>query len=168
MFSGERFSYRGRHYLLEDAIGLPRPVAGRIPIHLGGAGPKLTMPLVARHADWWNCPASAVERLGELRPLAGRARIAVQHSIGLAPSSAERAAVDAVTRARFGSWGGVVTGTPDEVAAALFAEASAGVELFVLQFHDYATRQSLELFAREVVPAVGEAVGGLRQAGQIS
>ena len=48
------------------------------------AGPKLTMPLVERFADWWNCPGYALDRIDELRPLAGRARISTQHPIGLA------------------------------------------------------------------------------------
>jgi hypothetical protein len=33
----------------------PRP-----PIHIGGAGPKYTMPLVARYADVWNVPTYAL------------------------------------------------------------------------------------------------------------
>ena len=112
------------------------------------------MPLVARHADWWNCPSYAVEQLDALRPLAGTARVSVQHPIGLAPSSAARADVEALTRRRFGAWGGLVCGTPDEVTTALASERAAGVELFILQFHDFATPETLSRFAREVMPNV--------------
>ena len=55
---------------------------------------------------------------------------------------------------RFGAWGGIVTGTPDEVVAALARERRAGVELFILQFHDFAGPETLSLFAREVMPAL--------------
>lgn len=155
MFAGERFSYRGRFVELHGAIGRPRPVQQpRIPIHLGGAGKRLTMPLVAHHADWWNCPSYAVDRLDELRPLAGRARVSVQHVVGLAPSAAERDEVTAVAERRFGSWGGLVTGTPDEVAAALATEAAAGVELFVLQLSDFGAPETLELLATQVLPVL--------------
>ena len=108
MFTGEPFDYAGKHFRLKGALGRPRPLAGRVPVHIGGAGRRLTMPLVARHADWWNCPAYAVDRLDELRPLAGNARVSVQHPIGLAPSTAARVEVEQLTTKRFGAWGGIV------------------------------------------------------------
>jgi alkanesulfonate monooxygenase SsuD/methylene tetrahydromethanopterin reductase-like flavin-dependent oxidoreductase (luciferase family) len=154
MFAGEPFDFDGDHFQLKGATGRPRPLAGRVPVHVGGAGRRLTMPLVARHADWWNCPAYAVDRLDELRPLAGNARVSVQHPVGLAASTATRVAVQQLTEKRFGAWGGMVTGTPDEVVDALAREQRAGVELFILQFHDFATPETLSLFAREVMPAL--------------
>ena len=154
MFTGEPFDYSGRHFHLKAAVGRPRPLAGRVPVHIGGAGRQLTMPLVARHADWWNCPAYAVDRLDELRPLAGEARVSVQHPVGLASSTAARVEVEQLTTRRFGAWGGIVSGTPDEVIAALARERAVGVELFILQFHDFATPETLSLFAREVMAAL--------------
>ena len=74
MFAGEPFDFDGAHYRLRGAIGRPVPAQPHVPIHIGGGGPKLTMPLVAEFADWWNCPGYALERLDELRPLAGDAR----------------------------------------------------------------------------------------------
>ena len=153
LFTGEPVDYAGRYYRLEGAVCRPRPVSGRLPVHLGGAGRRLTMPLVTRFADWWNCPSYAVAQLGQLRPLAGdRAKLSVQHPIGLVPNSASRQAVVEQAERRFGSWGGLIAGTPDEVAAALRAEVSLGVELFVLQFSDFGHPETLELFANEVVP----------------
>ena len=109
---------------------------------------------MARHADWWNCPSYAVERLAELRPRTGSARLSVQHPVGLAPDSAGRDEVVALARRRFGLWGGLITGTPDEVAAALRAEVDQGVELFTIPFTDFATPETLRLFAEEVLPAL--------------
>ena len=74
MFAGEPFDYTGAHYRLAGAVGRPVPVQSRIPVHIGGAGPKLTMPLVRDFADWWNCPSYAADRLAEVRQLAGDAR----------------------------------------------------------------------------------------------
>jgi alkanesulfonate monooxygenase SsuD/methylene tetrahydromethanopterin reductase-like flavin-dependent oxidoreductase (luciferase family) len=155
LFTGEPVSYAGRYVELVDAIARPRPIAGRVPVHLGGAGRTLTLPLVAKYADWWNCPSYAVERLDELRPLAGpRVRVSAQHPVGLAPSRALRDDTVAQAQRRFGAWGGVIAGTPDEVAGALNAERARGVELFVLQFSDFGTPETLDLFAREVMPAL--------------
>lgn len=158
LFSGEPVTYTGRHHRLAGAVCRPRPVAGRIPIHIGGAGSKLTMPLVARLADWWNCPSYAADRLAELRPLAGQARLSLQRVIGLAPSSAARPSTVEQAERRFGSWGGLVAGTPDEVSAKLAGDVAAGVELFVLQFSDFAAPETLQLFAAEVMPALSEGV----------
>jgi alkanesulfonate monooxygenase SsuD/methylene tetrahydromethanopterin reductase-like flavin-dependent oxidoreductase (luciferase family) len=154
LFTGRPCSYSGAHFRLEDVVARPVPAQERIPVHIGGAGPRLTMPIVRAHADWWNCPSYAIERLDELRPLAGTARISAQHPVGLAPSGSAREEVRAVAARRFGSWGGLVCGTPDEVASALRAEVDRGVELFVLQFSDFGTPTTLELFAREVMPAL--------------
>ncbi|SEG92989.1 Flavin-dependent oxidoreductase, luciferase family (includes alkanesulfonate monooxygenase SsuD and methylene tetrahydromethanopterin reductase) [Thermomonospora echinospora] len=154
LWSGEPVDFDGEHWTLRAAVCRPRPVDGRVPIHIGGAGSRLTMPLVASRADWWNCPSSAADRLAELRPSAGAARISIQHPIGLAASSATRDEVVETTRRRFGAWGGVVAGTPDEVAEALSRERAAGAELFVCQFHDFGTPETIRLFAEEVLPAL--------------
>ncbi|GIU85768.1 MAG: hypothetical protein KatS3mg009_0283 [Acidimicrobiia bacterium] len=154
MFSGEEFDHAGEHFTLVGARGRPVPVQSRIPVHVGGGGARFTMPLVREFADWWNCPGYALDRIAELRPLAGTARVSTQHPIGLAPSARERDDVVATAHRRFGAWGGVIAGTAEEVAAALAAEAAAGVEGFVLQFSDFGEPATLERFMREVAPAV--------------
>ena len=154
MFSGEEFDFEGDFFTLRGAVGRPRPHAGRVPVHLGGAGEKLTLPLVAEYADWWNCPSYGIARLDELRPQTGSARLSVQHPVGLATSSADRDEVVAQAERRFGAWGGLIAGTPDEVAAALRAEVDLGAELFTIPFTDFALPETLELFAEEVLPAL--------------
>ena len=63
---GGTFSYRGRHFQLEDAPGLPKPVQrdrqGRpkVPLIIGGSGPKRTPALAARFADDYNVGFSDV------------------------------------------------------------------------------------------------------------
>jgi alkanesulfonate monooxygenase SsuD/methylene tetrahydromethanopterin reductase-like flavin-dependent oxidoreductase (luciferase family) len=160
MFAGEPFDYAGRYCRLEGARGRPVPVQDRIPIHIGGAGPKLTMPLVRDFADWWNCPSYAADRLAELRPLAGSARVSVQHPVGLATGARDRDEVAEVVARRFDSWGGVVIGTPAEVADALAADVALGARGFVLQFHDFGTGATFERFMTEVAPAVRPAAAG--------
>jgi alkanesulfonate monooxygenase SsuD/methylene tetrahydromethanopterin reductase-like flavin-dependent oxidoreductase (luciferase family) len=155
LFTGERVDYAGRLYQLRGAIARPRPAQERIPIHVGGAGRSLTLPLAAKHADWWNCVSYGVAKLAELAPLARPARISVQHPIALVPSESERARVEADARRKFGSWGGLLVGTSGEIAAALRAEVELGAEMFVIQLCDFARPETIERFAREVIPALG-------------
>src|ERR1700712_4914307 len=57
---GSTFSHAGAHYQLQDAPGLPKPVqrdrtgTPKIPLVLGGTGPRRTPALAARFADDYN------------------------------------------------------------------------------------------------------------------
>jgi alkanesulfonate monooxygenase SsuD/methylene tetrahydromethanopterin reductase-like flavin-dependent oxidoreductase (luciferase family) len=156
MFAGEPFDHEGS-VKLTGAIGRPRPVQlPRPPLHIGGAGPQLTMPIVRDHADWWNCPTYAVDRLEELRPLAGGARVSIQHPIGLARDAADTETIQLAQR-RFGGWGGLIAGTSAQVADALAAEAASGVEGFVIQLTDFGAPETIARFMEEVAPVVRNA-----------
>ena len=152
MLSGERFDYAGEHFTLEGAVGRPVPAQPHVPVHIGGAGPTLTMPLVRDFADWWNCPSYGVDRLAELRPLAGDARVSVQRPIGLARDDATRDDTVAMSERRFGAWGGLVGGSAAEVADVLAADVASGAAGFVLPFTDFAPPETIERFMSEVAP----------------
>jgi len=51
----EGATFEGRHYRLENATYLPRPVQRpHPPIWIGAGGPRHTIPIAARHADVWH------------------------------------------------------------------------------------------------------------------
>ena len=154
LFTGQPVDFDGDFVTLRGAQISPLPLAGRIPVVIGGGGARLTMPLVARYADWWNCPGYAFHRLDELRPLAGQARISTQHPVGLAADPADVPAVTALTQRRFAGWGGLITGTAADVATALGDLTTRGVERFYLQFSDFGTPDTLASFGAEVIPKV--------------
>ena len=156
MLSGRCIDYEGRYFQLRGAIQRPTPVHGSVPVTIAGVG-ALTMPLVHRHADWWNVPASAADRVAEYVALAGRVRVSVQIPVGLARSSAELAEVRDQTERRFGHWGGLVVGTPDQVTAELAERARLGVGRFHVQLHDFGRAETVRLLGREVLPAVAAA-----------
>ena len=55
--SDDPVTFEGQYFQLRDAILLPCP-RRKTPVLIGGAGPKRTLPLVARYADMWNCQGS--------------------------------------------------------------------------------------------------------------
>jgi alkanesulfonate monooxygenase SsuD/methylene tetrahydromethanopterin reductase-like flavin-dependent oxidoreductase (luciferase family) len=55
LLDGERIAeHAGRFYTMRDALVEPRPVQPRLPILIGGSGPKKTLRTTARYADAWN------------------------------------------------------------------------------------------------------------------
>jgi len=156
--TGETVSYRGEHFTVQDAQQLPRPINGQVPLLIGGAGQTLTLPLVARFADWWNCPAGAVRRIQQLRPMIGRARISVQRPVGVAWHSRDVDAARELAERRF-PWGrnAIIAGTPDELVENLLADAADGVEMIIMPFADRAAPETLRRFGTEIIPAVHQA-----------
>jgi F420-dependent oxidoreductase-like protein len=59
LLDGERLTHEGRFYRMHDALCEPRPVQPRLPILIGGSGPKKTLRTTARYADLWNGYGSA-------------------------------------------------------------------------------------------------------------
>ena len=53
LLAGERVTFEGRFYSVEDAVLLPQP-RHRVPLLVGSAGPRL-VGLASPHVDWWNC-----------------------------------------------------------------------------------------------------------------
>ena len=70
LFDGELVNHAGRFYTMVDALCTPRPVQARLPILVGGSGPKKTMRTVARHADGWNTSGDVETLKGQLEILA--------------------------------------------------------------------------------------------------
>ncbi|RMD82965.1 MAG: TIGR03560 family F420-dependent LLM class oxidoreductase [Candidatus Dadabacteria bacterium] len=167
LFRNRRTTFDGRHYRLRNAPFQPKPVQECLPITIGGSGTRIMMRLVARYADRWNCPMPAAPRLCE--HLAALRRYCAE--IGRPPEAiviSEQVAV--VVGADEGdvrekraeaerTIGGfvdldtmAVTGTPAAVVEVLRERMALGVRDFAVLFGDLAGPDSLELFARTVLP----------------
>ena len=54
LLDGEEVTHAGPRYTFDRALCRPRPIQARLPILVGGSGPRKTIPLIARCADMWN------------------------------------------------------------------------------------------------------------------
>ncbi len=171
MLAEGRATVAGRHYQVEDLPGLPLPVQRpRPPLHVGGVGPRYTLPLVARYADVWSVPTYGLgrwreserrleeecARIGRDPATIGRSHEAV---LVLAADDAALAEARAVAERRFGgpAWGladGGYMGTPSMVADRIAERVAEGVRTFVFFTHDRADPRTIELLAERVLPAL--------------
>jgi F420-dependent oxidoreductase-like protein len=54
LLSGDRQSFAGKHYQVDDAPNEPKPVQSPLPLLIGGGGEKRTMRIAAKYAHEWN------------------------------------------------------------------------------------------------------------------
>lgn len=150
LWSGEVVDHAGTFHHLVQARQQPDPL-GRIPIVIGGAGPR-TVGLVAQYADWWNVPVNRLDRLDALRPSVGSARPSIQHMVAFVADEADRARVTEIAQRRFRHVGsGLVTGNAEELTAHFADLAARGVERFYVWFTDFAVPETLQAFGEQVI-----------------
>jgi alkanesulfonate monooxygenase SsuD/methylene tetrahydromethanopterin reductase-like flavin-dependent oxidoreductase (luciferase family) len=147
LWRGETVDFAGEIFSLRGAQLQPLPL-DRIPITIGGAGPK-TMELVASYADWWNVHVSILDRFDEMRPRAGHARCSLQAQVAFVGAGASRQEVDDLARRRF--WGSHVLGTAPELLEYFGGLADKGVERVYAWFTDFAPPETLSAFGEGVI-----------------
>ncbi len=117
LFRDRQASVAGTHYAIREARNSPRPVAGNIPVLVGGGGERRTLALVARHADACNVmgdPGTVRRKfsvLGEHCRRVGRDPAEITKTVFVL-AAGEMAAFAAELRAA-GADGVVVLGTED-------------------------------------------------------
>jgi len=153
LWAGETVTYQGEYFRLTDARQAPLPL-DRIPILIGGAGPK-TLALVRDFADWCNLDIRHMDkfdgdRFKTFREQIGSARISIQQMIAYVPDGADRQAIaDAATR-RFGQRVPTV-GSGAELTDHFGGLAERGVERVYAWFCDFAPPETLAGFGAEVI-----------------
>ncbi len=166
----KRSTYEGQHYQLHDAPTALFPVQKPYPrIVIGGGGERRTLPLVARHADVWNCPTYSLGDVTQKIDAMRRACEAIdrdpeslvygqQAVVVLLESEQDRDRELEIAGRRFGGdgWGldaGGFVGTSAQVVDQIREKVELGFTQFALFFHDRGESKTLEQFARDVAPA---------------
>jgi len=162
--AGERFSYPGDHYRLEECPALPKPVQSPVPVIVGGGGKRRTPALAARFATEYNIGFVTVE---DVAAAYGRVRAACGE-VGRDPASLTYSVAlttycgrdDADVRRRTDAAGTDVerlrtrglVGTPDEIVDRIGRYAEVGASRVYFQVLDLHALDMIELMAERVLP----------------
>ena len=163
---GERFDFAGAHYTLGQAPALPKPVQERVPLIIGGAGPRRTPELAARFATEFNLGfrsedtiAGVFDGVRRACDEAGRDPATLRMSVAL-PTVV--AADDAEYLGRLAAIGADpdtfaeanIAGSPDAAVEKLLRLRDLGADRVYLQLVDLRDLDHLELIADAVLPHV--------------
>ena len=172
LWTNKRSNYKGRYYQLSDAPLDPKPVQTPHPeLMIGGGGEKVTLKIVAKHADHWNV-------WGGPGVLARKGAILDAHcaAVGRDPKSLHRSAnmallitdkkdeVEALAKTietRMGRHAAdardtCLAGTPDQIRESLNKLKAAGVDTLFIpsMFRPLPElRRDLDRFIAEIAPA---------------
>ncbi|MDF2665616.1 MAG: coenzyme F420-dependent N5,N10-methylene tetrahydromethanopterin reductase [Microbacterium sp.] len=161
----ETFTFDGAHYRLDAAPALPKPAQERVPVIVGGGGPKRTPALAARYATEFNIGfvpedvvtqkfdvvRAACEDLGR-DPATLKMSVALPTIVGADDAEIERRlAAIGQTREQFDN-GANIIGTPDQVVEKVGRLRDLGASRVYFQLLDLRDIDHADQFGTEVVP----------------
>ncbi|MGA9277164.1 LLM class F420-dependent oxidoreductase [Ilumatobacter sp.] len=156
---GEQFAHAGPLYPIKDSPALPKPLQDRIPIVIGGGGPRRTPALAASHATEFNAPFMPLDSFGEQRERVRDACVEIGRDPDELTYSAALVVCVGIDEDEFAERASAIgrepdelrengaAGTPDELRATVARWRSAGAERIHLQVLDLADLDHLDLIA---------------------
>jgi F420-dependent oxidoreductase-like protein len=157
LWSEEPANFQGKYYQLDNAPFAPRPVQKpHPPIVIGGAGPKWTLPIVARFADIWNVGYTSPKAVADLNQVIDRHC----QDIGRDPKEIERSlfarlalTTEPVDPSQEDSR--TMRGTPKQIVEQLQQFREAGITHFIFGVYPELgdPQTTLRILANEVMPA---------------
>jgi alkanesulfonate monooxygenase SsuD/methylene tetrahydromethanopterin reductase-like flavin-dependent oxidoreductase (luciferase family) len=164
LWANDRFTYRGRAHHVEDAVVMPKPLDGAIPIYIGALGPRM-MRYTGRVADGWLKNRGWPESLDELRPLValledgaaragrdpGSIRRVLNGAAGIGDDAVAAARARAARGGPTGSGNGLL-GSVDQILETIERYREAGADTFHLAFPPADQHAQMRAFGGEVIP----------------
>ena len=166
LWTEERFSFKGEHFVLEEAQMDPKPLQPRLPLMIGGEGEKRTLRIVAEHADVWNTGLGDTETFRHKLDVlsrhcedVGRDPAEIRKSLTFRAVLAEDEAAVTTRRRELGPTLPIeeenfLFVTPEQCIELMRPFVELGAGDFLLAAYSPYDWLTLELVAREVAPAV--------------
>jgi F420-dependent oxidoreductase-like protein len=174
MWTEDAATWKGRYYEINEAYCNPKPVQKpHPPILIGGGGEQLTLKMAARYADTWNAFGTPdifkhkMEVLQRHCEAIGRDPNTIEKSVSLPPvlskdrSKLEGMLADMASRRAMTIEEAKATmlwGSPDDAIKKIRAYREIGVTHIILSLRAPYDSTQLQMFAREVIPALRETV----------
>ena len=164
LWAGGPATFSGKHYSVENAYCEPRPEPPPT-LLLGGAGEKYTLPLVARHADWWNDLSRPVDELAhkldvlrESCEAQGRDFSAIRKTLTLRLfiDRSHSKAIETASHWRGADWTAIqspIVGDPSAMRERFAEFAEMGFDMCICCFPGFHEPGDVRLFMDEVIPA---------------
>lgn len=173
-------TYLGRYHSVTDVDCLPKPL-NHLPILIGGEGERRALPMIAKHADEWNCINLTPEQYARKKELLNhhcanvkRDPSEIRHTMmvfGLIGNNRE--SIDRVTRSIMKLPGmnprtsleeyreearekGRIVGSTDQVIDQLGNLAEAGIQEVIFQHSEVGEDDLPEYLSSEIIPRVSE------------
>ena len=170
MLTEDRTTFSGKHFQVDNASCLPKPVQNRLPIWIGGLGERRTLEIAARRADGWNAAYVSPEEYGRLngvldhwcevdgrdpREIRRGANVAFALAMDDAGVKAERDRIEA-------EWGpeaerilgGSMLGTPDQAIERVMKYVEAGADEINIALRAPWDAEALDAYLDDVMPKI--------------
>jgi alkanesulfonate monooxygenase SsuD/methylene tetrahydromethanopterin reductase-like flavin-dependent oxidoreductase (luciferase family) len=166
MLDGTAPTVQGARYRTQAPLNLPAPLQARLPILVGGSGPRVTLRLTARYADIANLGRAGAQLAESEAQLVahceavGRDETAIERSVGMGvplirDTEAEARRVHEGIFARNGGarpWAEQPVGTVEQVVAHCAESLEVGYRHLVFGFPAPYDEETMTRLAREVRP----------------
>ncbi|MEA2624274.1 MAG: hypothetical protein QOD06_319 [Candidatus Binatota bacterium] len=172
MFTEEKTTFHGKHYTVNGAMCVPKPLQKpHPPILIGGTGEKVLLRIVAEHANMWNAMGSVdqmrhrIEVLHRHGESVGRDAGTIEKTVGMmlcyrATKEREKVMTGIVANMRQVTQGAardlMMVGDRDECLERIGRYVAVGVTHFIFMLIAPYFADEVQAFAEEVIPAARE------------
>ena len=175
LLTQERTTFHGKHFNVENASCLPRPVQKPLPIWIGGLGEKRTLRLAARYGNGWNAAYVSPEQFKHLCTTLdqwcekeGRDPASIERSVNVVFNVApDKASEPRLRRELEQQWGfalarvegGVLAGTPDTAGERIAQYVEAGADGVNVALRAPWSSEALDGYVETTLPALRREFG---------
>ena len=170
LFDQQRTTFSGKHFQVDDATCLPKPVQAHLPLWIGGRGERRTLAIAAQRADGWNAAYVSAEEFGRLNRVldqwceaSERDPATIQRGVNIAFCMAlDDAGVERERAALVKEWGakaeriaaGALLCTPSEAVNHLMAYVENGADAINISLRAPWNEAALDAYLGEGIPAL--------------